>query len=63
MRPVEGNPLQKREDFAVSLRKKKRDENIQAKRRKLDRLEAHEKEPKDSTYFGWEEFNDQAFYQ
>jgi hypothetical protein len=37
MTPSSENPLQKREDFAVSLRKKKRDENIQAKRRKLVR--------------------------
>ena len=35
MQPFMDNPLKKREEFATSLRKKKRNEKIAAKRRKL----------------------------
>jgi hypothetical protein len=35
MQPVFQNPLIKREEFATSLRKKKRSDKIAAKRRKL----------------------------
>jgi len=35
MKPNNADPLKKREDFAVSLRKKKKNEIIQGKRRRL----------------------------